>query len=75
MTAQLGMNLAGVERVFELESELERMAQRMAVLERRAAEVQVEMEAEIDKVRRSMRADLVLYEQPRLPARAKDVDL
>ena len=38
MTAELGMNLAGVERVFELESELERMAQRLEEMERQAAE-------------------------------------
>jgi MerR family transcriptional regulator/heat shock protein HspR len=73
MTAQLGMNLAGVERVFELEDELERMARRMAAMERRAVEVQAEMEAEIEKVRRSMRAEIVLYEEPRLPVRARDV--
>ena len=73
MTAELGMNLAGVERVFELEEQLERMARRMEAMERRAAEVQAEMEAEIERVRRSMRAEIVRYEQPRLPARAKDV--
>src|SRR6266571_2474604 len=40
MTAELGMNLAGVERVFELEGELSRMSDRIAALERRAAEAQ-----------------------------------
>jgi MerR family transcriptional regulator, heat shock protein HspR len=73
MTAELGMNLAGVERVFELESELERMARKMASMEERAAQVQAEMEAELEKVRRSLRAEIVLYEEPKLPARAKDV--
>src|ERR671922_856249 len=33
MTSELGMNLAGVERVFELEDELERMTRRMRALE------------------------------------------
>src|SRR6476646_7667370 len=33
MTAELGMNLAGVERVFELEGQLERMTRRMEALE------------------------------------------
>ena len=37
MTAELGMNLAGVERVFELEEELDQMRRRMDRLERRAA--------------------------------------
>ena len=39
MTAELGMNLAGVERVFELEEKLEAMARKVAVLERRAGEL------------------------------------
>src|SRR5947199_2559312 len=34
LTSELGMNLAGVERVFELEQELERMNRRMERLER-----------------------------------------
>src|SRR4051795_6847155 len=37
MTAELGMNLAGVERVFELEDDLERMTRRMRAMEREAA--------------------------------------
>src|SRR5438309_10790645 len=32
MTAELGMNLAGVERVFELEDQLERMTGRLRAL-------------------------------------------
>src|SRR5256714_4871440 len=32
MTAELGMNLAGVERVFELEAQLSRMSDRIAAL-------------------------------------------
>src|SRR6201993_3176852 len=36
MTAELGMNLAGVERVFELEQELGTMARRVAALQKRA---------------------------------------
>src|SRR3984957_16671290 len=34
MTAELGLNLAGVERVLELEAEVERMQARMAAVER-----------------------------------------
>src|SRR6516164_987297 len=44
MTAELGMNLAGVERVFELEQELETMSRKVAVLERRARELGQEVE-------------------------------
>ena len=36
LTGELGMNLAGVERVFELEQEMERMRSRMRTLERQA---------------------------------------
>src|SRR4030088_949024 len=39
MTAELGMNLAGVERVFELEDQLERVTKRMKALERQADQV------------------------------------
>ena len=64
LTSELGMNLAGVERVFELEREIERMRRRMRALERQAERVQQEMRAEIDRVRRSVKRELVLYEPP-----------
>src|SRR5438477_3104380 len=44
MTAEMGMNLAGVERVFELEKQLEAMSEKVAKLERRAAELKAEVE-------------------------------
>ena len=64
LTTELGMNLAGVEKVFELEEEMERMRRRMRALERQAAKVQRELSAEIDRVRRSMKRELVLYQPP-----------
>ena len=64
LTTELGMNLAGVEKVFELESEMDRMRRRMRALERQAVKVQQELSAEIDRVRRSMKRELVLYEPP-----------
>ena len=48
LTTQLGMNLAGVERVFELEGELEQMRRRMDRLERRAEQMREEFEDEVD---------------------------
>jgi MerR family transcriptional regulator/heat shock protein HspR len=63
MTAQLGLNLAGVERVLQLESQLERMRTRIDALERRANDVRKEMETELERVRRSFRAELVPYRQ------------
>ena len=43
MTAELGLNLAGVERVFELEDQLDGMARKVQALERRAAELRTEV--------------------------------
>ncbi len=64
LTSELGMNLAGVERVFELEGELEQMRRRLDRLERRAGQMRKEFEDEVDRVRRSFRYDLVPYEPP-----------
>jgi MerR family transcriptional regulator/heat shock protein HspR len=64
MTAELGLNLAGVERVLELEAELEAAARRLEELERRSAQIREEMEREIEAVRRSFRADIVPYQAP-----------
>jgi MerR family transcriptional regulator/heat shock protein HspR len=64
LTSEMGMNLAGVEKVFELEQELERMRERMRRLERQAERIQQEMAEEIERVRKSFRAELVPYEKP-----------
>jgi MerR family transcriptional regulator/heat shock protein HspR len=64
LTTELGMNLAGVEKVFELEEEMERMRRRMRALERQAEKVQQELRSEINRVRRSMKHELVLYQPP-----------
>ena len=64
LTCELGMNLAGVERVFELEDQLERMQARVRTLEAKAEALAREMESELEEVRRSFRAELVRYEAP-----------
>jgi MerR family transcriptional regulator/heat shock protein HspR len=64
LTTELGMNLAGVERVFELEGEIDRMRRRVRALERQAERIQQELRDEIDRVRRSVKRELVLYEPP-----------
>jgi MerR family transcriptional regulator, heat shock protein HspR len=77
LTCELGMNLAGVEKVFELEAELGRMRRRVKAIEREAEQVQKELAAELERVRRSFRAELVPYEPPGkalLPARGGDGD-
>jgi MerR family transcriptional regulator/heat shock protein HspR len=64
LTSELGMNLAGVERVFELEEQMERMRERMARLERQAERMEGQMREEIERVRKSFRAELVPYRPP-----------
>jgi MerR family transcriptional regulator/heat shock protein HspR len=64
LTSQMGMNLAGVERVFELEDELERMRKRLRLLERQAEKLEQEMADELDRVKRSFKRELVPYQPP-----------
>lgn len=64
LTTELGMNLAGVERVFELEEQIGRMDRRIRGLERQAERMQQEVSAELERVRRSYRAELVPYRPP-----------
>lgn len=72
MTAELGMNLAGVERVFELEEQLASMARKVAALERRAAELKGEVER-LEALRRELRAEIVPYERGGELVRSADV--
>ena len=61
MTTEWGMNLAGVERVFELEEQLHRMQRKVSILERRAVQLQEEIER-LEEKRESVKAELVRYE-------------
>jgi MerR family transcriptional regulator/heat shock protein HspR len=58
MTNDLGLNLAGVEQVLEMEVKLDRAQRRVEALERRAAELQEQI-AQLEAVREAVRADLV----------------
>jgi len=60
MTAELGMNLAGVERVLELEQQLEAMERKVKALEKRAGELNSEVER-LEQLRRELRAEIVPY--------------
>ena len=62
LTTQLGLNLAGVEVVLDLEDQLRRMQARMERLER-------EMRDAIARVHKQYRRDLVLYDPTQLPER------
>jgi MerR family transcriptional regulator, heat shock protein HspR len=61
MTGDLGLNLAGVERVLELESQLDELNDRIDELELAALHAEVKLAEEIERVRRSFRAELVPY--------------
>jgi MerR family transcriptional regulator, heat shock protein HspR len=64
LTSELGMNLAGVMKVFELEEELDRLRRRLQQLQRQAARMEEEMVREVERVRRSFKHELVPYEAP-----------
>jgi MerR family transcriptional regulator, heat shock protein HspR len=57
LTNDVGLNLAGVEQVLELQDEVERM-------QRQLARLQQEMRAAIDDVHRQYRRDLVPWKPP-----------
>jgi len=61
LTSEIGLNLAGVERVLSLEDELARMRRRLDRMEE-------EMRDAIERVHRSYRRDLVVYRPPQPPA-------
>src|SRR5688500_1098281 len=61
MTADEGLNLAGVETVLELERELERARAEVARMRQRATELERRMATELERVRSSLRGELVPY--------------
>jgi MerR family transcriptional regulator/heat shock protein HspR len=58
LTTELGLNLAGVERVLELEDELQRLRERLARLEQ-------EMRERVEQVHRTYKRELVPLSQAR----------
>ena len=61
LTTQEGLNLAGVEAVLQMEQAVERMQRKVALLERRAAELTAEIER-LEAVKREVKAEIVRYE-------------
>jgi MerR family transcriptional regulator, heat shock protein HspR len=73
MTAELGLNLAGVERVLRLEEEIDDMHTRIEQIELDAVRAQVELAEELERVRSSFRAELTVpYRGGREIVRAAD---
>jgi MerR family transcriptional regulator, heat shock protein HspR len=61
MTNEEGLNLAGVETVLELERTVERMRGELARMRQQAAEIEKRITREVEKVRRSLKAEIVPY--------------
>jgi MerR family transcriptional regulator/heat shock protein HspR len=61
LTAEEGLNLAGVEAVLKLETELERARGELGRMRRRSAEIERRMAEEVEAIKRSMRSDIVPY--------------
>jgi MerR family transcriptional regulator/heat shock protein HspR len=61
MTVEMGLNLAGVERVLELEAQLDAAQAKLEALEREAERARRELIAELEGLRRSMGANIVRY--------------
>jgi|SRR5437867_5718427 len=67
LTQEHGVNLAGVEMVMALTRQLEETRRRMAMLEAEVAAAQERIRDEVERVRRSMRADLVPLRNTMIP--------
>jgi MerR family transcriptional regulator/heat shock protein HspR len=61
MTNEDGLNLAGVEAVLNMEDQVARMRSELERMRRRTKELEREMNAEVERVRRSLKAELVPY--------------
>ncbi len=61
MTAELGLNLAGVERVLALESQARRMRERVEELEARERLAEERLAEAIEEVKSAFRAELIPY--------------
>jgi MerR family transcriptional regulator, heat shock protein HspR len=64
LTTELGLNLAGVEMVLQLEDQLGRMQRRMERLER-------ELRQQMRDIEKQYKRELVLWEEPTLPVRRR----
>jgi MerR family transcriptional regulator/heat shock protein HspR len=68
LTGELGMNLAGATRVLELEDMVARRDAQVAELQRQLAAAARHMRAEVARVHRTYRRELVRYQPPKPPS-------
>jgi MerR family transcriptional regulator/heat shock protein HspR len=72
LTSELGLNLAGVERVLELEQAMELMNAQVEELRAEADRMREQLLAEVKAVHRSYRRELVPWQPPGAVLRASD---
>jgi MerR family transcriptional regulator/heat shock protein HspR len=60
LTTEMGMNLAGVERVLELEERIGKMQAKIAALNREAEEADQQLRREVEAVHKRYRHELIL---------------
>src|SRR3954469_22972128 len=61
MTSDEGLNLAGVEAVMKMEDQVSRMRAELDRMRKRTKELEREMNEEVERVRRSLKAEIVPY--------------
>jgi MerR family transcriptional regulator, heat shock protein HspR len=73
LTTEFGLNLAGVERVLELEELMDGMQDELERMRMQAAELEREMLERIEEIHRSYKRELVPWEPPGQILRSKDL--
>ena len=68
LTGELGLNLAGATRVLELEDMIARRDAQVAELQKQLAAAARHMRAEVARVHRTYRRELVRYQPPKPPS-------
>lgn len=71
LTTELGMNLAGVEKVIELEEQIESLHSRIAGLRREMEQVTLQLHAEVEAVHKSYKRELILLPRSEIVATRK----
>jgi MerR family transcriptional regulator, heat shock protein HspR len=67
LTGDLGLNLAGAVRVLDLEDAMELLVREVSSLRAQLEAAAEEQRREVDRVHRSYRRDLVIYQTPKSP--------
>jgi MerR family transcriptional regulator, heat shock protein HspR len=67
LTGELGLNLAGAVRVLDLEDAMDALAREVRSLQARLEDAAEEQRRELERVHRSYRRDLVIYQTPKSP--------